>query len=258
MRPHLLRIIIANEASPLLGTLHALNNPLNIFITGSFESWKKKKKLRFRLRIPPREIAYGICVWIQVSLMPQITGFHNLHPSQMKNGFFVLPCIIILHLNDGESGTYACLGWVACYSSINKTLRALYAFGNSVLSPKSLGTLWKEPKLHFVTFPTIVPSSPPRPWLNKICDFTTSVSSYLNSKHCGPCFKRSIPNPLLPSLPSLPPSLFIAEASLLAWIVLWHCWPFFPYRTFLWFLGFLLPCWLPLLGFPNRLFSIFP
>lgn len=62
---------------------------------------------------------------------------------------------------------------------------------------------------------------------------------------------RGQPSPLLlPSLPSLPPSLFIAEASLLAWIVLWHCWTFFPYRTFLWFLGFLLPCWL--------LHSVFP
>lgn len=133
--------------------------------------------------------------------MPQITRFHHLNPIQMKNDFFILPRIIIQHLNAGESGTYACLGWGACNSSVYKTLRALCAFGKSVLSPKASGPSGKDQNCILSPFLLLCLPLHPPPWLNKTCDFTTSVSFYLNSKHCGPCFKRST----LPPASSLPP-----------------------------------------------------
>lgn len=162
-----------------------------------------------------RKVAYGICVWIQVSFRPQITGFHSLHPIQMKNGFFILPRILILHLNAGESGTYACLDWVARYSSIYKTLRALCAFGNSILSPKAAGHSGKNLNCILSPFPLLCLPLHLPPWLNRICALSTSASSYLNSKHCGPCFMRSTPCSFPPSPPFLP--LFLLPKH--------PCWP---------------------------------
>lgn len=243
MGPRLLKIIIINGASPLLGSLHALKNPSNIFITSPVESWKT---IRFGLRIPQLELNYGICAWIQVSLMAQITGFHNLSPIQtMKNGP-ILPHTTSLHLHAKESRPYACLDWVPCYSSIYKTLRAVLRIV-TVFFHKKPG---KNLKFILSPFPTIVSSSLPASLLAQ------------NVRSHRLCFLLSQPKTLWTLLqevnPSLPLSLFTPEAAPLASVVLWHCWSIVPYRTFFCFLVFLLPCWLTLLNFPKRLFSIYP
>lgn len=88
------------------------------------------------------------------------------------------------------------------------------AFGNSVLSPKSLGTLWKEPKLHFVTFPAIVPSSPPTSlveqnmWFHYLCFFLPQLKTLWT-------LLQEVNPPSASSLPPLPSSLSFYGRSIL-------------------------------------------
>lgn len=129
----------------------------------------------------------------------------------------------------------------------------------TVFFPKESGNPGKNPNF-IITLPTIVPSSPPASLFEQNMCYVFSLpllppfstQNIVDPASRGQCPPPSLPRPLPPPLSFYCWSTLVGLSSVVTLLTI------LPHRTFLWFLVFLLPCWLPLFSFPNRLFSIYP